>query len=329
MARAPRSTRDARVHHVYSRGVGRGNIFVDISDYDAFASLLVEGMEETGVELEMFALQPNHFHLQPRGEIEAVSKTMQLAQAPHAQRFNAKYERSGHLFQGRYHSKPIHDEVYRRTNLRYGILNAVHDGHCTFEELIDYPFTSYPAVMGKRSPIPVATSDVLRMFGDDERGARVAFERFLREGLDEKERDPMMQAIGSIARSAAAREGLSWDDLRSGRLDASQSRIRASIVNEVRFRIPTASDRQIAGVLGLSQSTLRRIPRVAEEQPPCWGEDERAPSQLGDQDDVGESRQTGGGHEGFDDREPVDERRAEDAIAEGDVEDVGDEGAAA
>lgn len=55
------------------------------------------------MELVNFCLMPNHFHLiLQESEENGISKYMEKVQKAYAKYFNAKYKKSGHLFQGPY-----------------------------------------------------------------------------------------------------------------------------------------------------------------------------------------------------------------------------------
>ena len=55
--------------------------------------------------------------------------------------YNSKYQRTGHLFQDRFKSEPLEDDVYFSTVLRYIHLNPVKAGICKKPE--DYKYSSY------------------------------------------------------------------------------------------------------------------------------------------------------------------------------------------
>lgn len=65
------------------------------------------------VELVAFCLMGNHFHLILR-ELHAggIARYMQRVELAHTKYFNAKYQTSGHVFQGRYQARNIPDNEY-------------------------------------------------------------------------------------------------------------------------------------------------------------------------------------------------------------------------
>src|SRR3989344_4914316 len=126
-------------YHVYNRGAHKRIIFHDTADYVRFLFLILFfqspfGFEQVSrpvrnfvkhrvfdiddadvlqiidgryVELTSFCLMPNHFHLILREVQEhGTARYMQRVLNGYAKYYNAKYEVSGHLFQGPY--KAVH-----------------------------------------------------------------------------------------------------------------------------------------------------------------------------------------------------------------------------
>ena len=96
-------------------------VFRKPGDYQAFLQLLLEGKEKAQVELFGFCLMPNHWHLvlRPKGDRDLAGYLSRVTNT-HVKRYRAHYRRtSGHLYQGRYKSFPVEDDVYFRTLLRY------------------------------------------------------------------------------------------------------------------------------------------------------------------------------------------------------------------
>jgi len=126
-------------YHVYARGASRKEIFLDDEDYSAFLNLFKRylsaepvvdrlGREYKNfhgtVELLAFCLMPNHFHiLFYQDEEKGISDLMRGLMTSYSGYFNRKYERSGPLFESRYKSSRISDDVYLMHISRYVHLN--------------------------------------------------------------------------------------------------------------------------------------------------------------------------------------------------------------
>ena len=57
-------------------------------------------------------MMPNHFHAIFEGARDAMSRLMHRLNGVHAQRFNERHDRSGHLFQSRFHAREIQDDEH-------------------------------------------------------------------------------------------------------------------------------------------------------------------------------------------------------------------------
>lgn len=98
------------------------------------------------------------------------------------QRFNHRWERSGHLFQGRFHSVVVDVDSYLLEVVRYIHLNPVRAG--LVGEPADWRWSSHLAYLGRDRDLPVDTGLVLGILGTTASQARRRFEVFVREGLD-------------------------------------------------------------------------------------------------------------------------------------------------
>ncbi len=126
--------------HICTRGVGKQIIFEDRSDHIYYLNLLKRFSRETHVVICAFCLMENHIHLIIRDEEHNISRFMQLLGMAYSGYFNRKYERSGHLFSGRFRSVPIESEEYLLTVFRYVLNNPRSANICPARE---YPWSSY------------------------------------------------------------------------------------------------------------------------------------------------------------------------------------------
>jgi putative transposase len=128
----PRGARDALggyCYHVLNRGNGRRTVFHKEADFAAFAKLLREAGERLDMRLLAYCLLPNHFHLLlwPRGDGDLSAYMMWLTTA-HVRRYHRHYHSSGHVWQGRFRSFPIQEDVHLLTVHRYVERNPVRAG---------------------------------------------------------------------------------------------------------------------------------------------------------------------------------------------------------
>ena len=111
------------VHHVVARGVDRRSIFKDGYDKERYLKRFALVAEQEKVLVHGFCLMKNHVHwlLTPTTE-SGLARLFQRVHTWWAMYFNKKYERTGHLFQSRYHSSPLDEDHYWKA-LRYVELN--------------------------------------------------------------------------------------------------------------------------------------------------------------------------------------------------------------
>ena len=128
MPRQPRVIEGSGPHHLTARGSNRMDIFRDPADYQSFITALAGVARMRQWSCLAYCLMPNHVHLVVGGEPEMISRGMQSLLGGHAQRFNHRHERSGHLFGQRFHHVTITNDRQLIATLRYVALNPVRAG---------------------------------------------------------------------------------------------------------------------------------------------------------------------------------------------------------
>ena len=140
MPAKPRVYSESGYMHITARGNGKQILFEEKPDYLFFLHLLKKYSIETKVSICAFCLMENHVHLLIYDPEKNVSLFMKKLCVTYAGYFNRKYDRIGHLFQGRFGSKVIDDEDYLLTVFRY-ILNNPRESE--INNAAEYPWSSY------------------------------------------------------------------------------------------------------------------------------------------------------------------------------------------
>ena len=111
MPRRARVVFEGVVHHITQRGNYRQNVFEDDSDKRKYIEFIREYSEKYGMKIYAYCLMSNHVHFiaAPVKE-DSLAMTFKYANMRYSSYFNRKNKRSGHLWQGRFYSCPLHFE---------------------------------------------------------------------------------------------------------------------------------------------------------------------------------------------------------------------------
>lgn len=209
MARLPRLNAPGTVFHVMARGNGGQATFRDADDLGFFCGWLRRLKNETGYEVFAYCLMTNHFHLLVRTGRQDLSGFMHRLLCVFARRFNARHERSGHLFQDRFRAIPCQDARYYATVLRYVHRNPVAAGLVKAPE--DWKFSGHREFLGASGQRLVDTARALELLSPEAPSLKDYLSLF-GAGLAE---DPLAE----LADRAAAVLGVLRDELRGGDKD--------------------------------------------------------------------------------------------------------------
>jgi REP element-mobilizing transposase RayT len=128
MARTARQPSESGIHHVMLRGVNRELIFRDDEDRETFLHFLTLTKSLSGCRILAYCLMSNHVHLVARVGSEDLGQMIKRLSVRYVGWHNRKYGRVGHLFQDRFKSRPVDNDEYLQTLLRYVWSNPVQAG---------------------------------------------------------------------------------------------------------------------------------------------------------------------------------------------------------
>lgn len=123
------------------RGANQQTIFYDEEDYRKFLYVLSYYKSICNYKILAYCLMKNHIHILLKEEGEDLALIMKRIASKYVYWYNAKYNRIGHLYQDRFRSEPVEDDVYFLTVLRYIHQNPVKAG--ITNNISDYKFSSY------------------------------------------------------------------------------------------------------------------------------------------------------------------------------------------
>lgn len=168
-----------------------------------FLSTLDEVCSQTGWQIHAYVLMSNHYHLLIETPEANLVAGMKWFQGAYTQRFNAMFNRKGHLYQGRYKAIPIATAPedgglrYFRDVSSYIHLNPFRAklcGHGYGRPLQDHTWSSYPVYAGwtRKHPQWLPLDKVLSSWGlNVKESACLRKYREIVEGQMRFEKDPL------------------------------------------------------------------------------------------------------------------------------------------
>jgi len=222
MARRLRLIVEDIPYHVIQRGNNRNPIFYSDQDYLFFLKVLKEAKLKHPCLVYSYCLMPNHFHLlvEPK-EKENLCLLMKLIGAKYVRYVNKKYERTGTLWEGRFKSCLIDEELYFITCLHYIETNPLRAGIVNLPE--HYRWSSY------RFRAFGETNDVLdfdpwyNSLADNESERQINYRNFFQDSISD--------SVLNIIRDMTNKGGI------VGR-DNFKSQIEKITGKEIIFRLP-------------------------------------------------------------------------------------------
>ncbi len=181
MARPLRIEFPGALYHLTARGNQREDIYLDDEDREQFLALLGTVCERFNWVCYVYCLMDNHYHLVMETPDGNLARGMRQLNGVYTQRFNARHERVGHVFQGRYKAILVERESYLLELCRYVVLNPVRAG--MVRHAGQWRWSSYRATAGQRPAPPWLTvSWVLAQFGRRRAQAIDRYKAFVRQG---------------------------------------------------------------------------------------------------------------------------------------------------
>ncbi len=159
MSRTARVVVTGCPHHVTQRGNYRQPVFECDADRWRYLDLLNIAAAEGDIDVLAWCLMDNHVHLVvvPRNP-ESIARFLGLVNGRYAWEVHRRSGRSGHFWQGRFHSCPLDDSHFLAA-VRYVELNPVRAG--LVARAWDYPWSSARAHVLGVYPEPLHRTPLL------------------------------------------------------------------------------------------------------------------------------------------------------------------------
>jgi len=146
MARPKRILYKGAIYHVMARANGRRRLFADDFDRLRFFELLGEAQQRYAVKWRSFALMTSHYHVGVQTPAANLPEAMRYVNSQYASCWNRRRRTRGHVFGERFVSKPIEDDRYAWTALRYITWNPVESGYVKHPD--EWVWGSHRAIAG-------------------------------------------------------------------------------------------------------------------------------------------------------------------------------------
>ena len=182
MGRPWREEYKGGIYHVISRGNNKEYIFKESIDKGYFIKQIKETVEGMGYLVYGFVLMDNHYHIIIQTLDKKLQGIMHQINNKYSKYFNSKYERVGHVFQGRYKAILVQDERYLIGLLRYVHQNPVGAHICKTVE--EYKWSS--DIFYRKSMKGFVNIDtVLDMLDDNRKEANQKYKELMLEKAEE------------------------------------------------------------------------------------------------------------------------------------------------
>jgi REP element-mobilizing transposase RayT len=226
----------------------RRYIFSDAADKKDFLRRLGDCPAASEAQCLAWAMMSNHYHLLIRAGSQPLSRLMGPLLGGFGGSYNRRHGRVGYVFQNCFKSILCEEDSYLLGVIRYIHLNPVRAKLVSNLQMLDhYPWTGHAGIVGKSRYSWHAADEVLRLFGETRRQARVAYRRFMQQGIDTP--DTTHLSGGGLIRSHGG-----WESINRLRREHVQSIGDERILGSGRFVEQALADDE----LSLERKTLRQ-----------------------------------------------------------------------
>ncbi|MFC0679542.1 transposase [Lysobacter korlensis] len=183
MARLPRLDLPGVPQHVVQRGVDRQPCFARDDDYLRYRQELAEAALKHACAVHAYVLMTNHVHLLVTpSEPGGVSRMMQAIGRRYVTGFNARYRRTGTLWEGRFKSALVDSDEYVLACYRYIELNPVRAAMVL--QPSEYVWSSYARNALGMHDVRITPHDAYRRLSAVDRDRHAAYAALVAKGID-------------------------------------------------------------------------------------------------------------------------------------------------
>jgi len=153
--------------HIVHRGNNRQTCFHSNADYIAYLNWLAQYSRAAGCAVHAYVLMTNHVHLLISfPDVAGPAMLMKALAQRYSQHFNWLYQRTGTLWEGRYHSSLVDNDKYFLICQQYIELNPVRAGMVAWP--FEYRWSSHRGNAGLRHDGLLTQHGLFRSLGTDD-----------------------------------------------------------------------------------------------------------------------------------------------------------------
>jgi len=142
MPRQGRTFVDCFCYHIITRGNQKQYVFINKKDYSRYLEIIRKAKKKYKILVYSYCLMPNHVHLLVEVDsARSMSSFMHWINRGYTDYFNNTYRKVGHLWQGRFKSRPILKDEYLLNCASYIEANPVRAQ--LVDNIGDYKWNSY------------------------------------------------------------------------------------------------------------------------------------------------------------------------------------------
>lgn len=196
MPRMARKVSNTKVYHIIFRGNDKQDIFFDIQDYKKYLKEIKVTKEKYQYEILAYCLMSNHVHLIVFDKNDNLSKAMQSLAVAYSSYFSKKYDKVGHLFQNRFHSKNVETKEYLVQLCRYIHQNPPKAQIGTVD---NYKWSSYKEYINLDLKERITNiNTILPMFGSNKQEAIKNFKIFHQKEIDDNAQNAEFEIVDKL-----------------------------------------------------------------------------------------------------------------------------------
>lgn len=252
MSRQARVMSETGYYHIIMRGINKSRIF-EKKDAKAYFLKTLEKIELEGLlAVAAWCIMDNHVHLVVKAEPEDLAIAFKRINIKYAMYYNKSNERVGHVFQDRFKSETVTSDAHLINVVRYVHNNPVKAK--MVDTLNDYEWSSYKLYLF--NPHTAGMKLTWELFQQDV--ARFKSFHLIEDHQEYLEIKEDQQKFRVSQAEADIQEICRANGIEDEKMLPDHPEVMREIV-EMLMDGSALSGRQIAGLLGIAESRLRRI----------------------------------------------------------------------